>query len=263
MKEFFKIGEISKLYHISADSLRYYEELGLLTPKRGENQYRQYSLHDLWRLNVIRDLRSLDFSMEQIKDYMDNRSIRTTGQLLSEELHIIEQKIQNLTELRENVIERLSIIKEAETHPIGIIEKKYFAARRCHMIHSGYETDEQMDMLIKRLLNKDAPNLYIIGNNRIGSIIPLKSLERKLYRDYESVFIIDKAGKEELPAGEYLTVCYRGDCNQNALFLPNLLEYAKEQNLTPAGPVLEILWIDIHQAEDTREHITELQLRCE
>ena len=68
MKEFFKIGEISKLYHIGADSLRYYEELGLLTPKRGENQYRQYSLHDLWRLNVIRDLRSLDFSMEQIKE---------------------------------------------------------------------------------------------------------------------------------------------------------------------------------------------------
>ena len=36
MKEFFKIGEISKLYHIGTDSLRYYEELGILTPKRGQ-----------------------------------------------------------------------------------------------------------------------------------------------------------------------------------------------------------------------------------
>ncbi|MDQ9745672.1 MerR family transcriptional regulator, partial [Acinetobacter baumannii] len=69
----FKIGEISKLYHIGTDSLRYYEELGILTPKRGANQYRLYSLNDLWKLNVIRDLRSLDFSMERIKEYMDHR----------------------------------------------------------------------------------------------------------------------------------------------------------------------------------------------
>ena len=30
MKQYFKIGEISKLYQIGVDSLRYYEELGLL-----------------------------------------------------------------------------------------------------------------------------------------------------------------------------------------------------------------------------------------
>lgn len=36
MKQFYKIGEISKLYQIGPDSLRYYEELGLLNPTRGE-----------------------------------------------------------------------------------------------------------------------------------------------------------------------------------------------------------------------------------
>lgn len=33
MKKYFKIGEIAKLYHIGTDSLRYYEKLGILTPK--------------------------------------------------------------------------------------------------------------------------------------------------------------------------------------------------------------------------------------
>lgn len=66
MKQYFKIGEISELYHIGADSLRYYEELGILTPKRGKNNYRLYSIHDIWRLNVIRDLRPLGFSMDRI-----------------------------------------------------------------------------------------------------------------------------------------------------------------------------------------------------
>lgn len=47
MKQFYKIGEISKLYQIGPDSLRYYEELGLLNPTRGENGYRMYGLNDL------------------------------------------------------------------------------------------------------------------------------------------------------------------------------------------------------------------------
>ena len=78
MKQYFKIGEISKLYQIGVDSLRYYEELGLLTPKRGKNGYRLYRLDDIWRLNVIRDLRGLGFSMERIREYLTNRSIDTT-----------------------------------------------------------------------------------------------------------------------------------------------------------------------------------------
>lgn len=35
MEKYFKIGEISRMYHIGADSLRYYEKLGILRPKRG------------------------------------------------------------------------------------------------------------------------------------------------------------------------------------------------------------------------------------
>lgn len=32
MKKFFKIGEISKLYGIGVDSIRYYEEIGIIKP---------------------------------------------------------------------------------------------------------------------------------------------------------------------------------------------------------------------------------------
>ena len=40
MKKYYKINEIAKLYHIGVDSLRYYEKVGLISPKRDENQYR-------------------------------------------------------------------------------------------------------------------------------------------------------------------------------------------------------------------------------
>ena len=73
MKNYYKIGEISKLYGIGADSLRYYEELGVLRPKRDQNGYRLYNLKDMYKLNIIRDLRILGFSMAQIKEYLDGQ----------------------------------------------------------------------------------------------------------------------------------------------------------------------------------------------
>lgn len=47
MSTFYKIGEIASLYNISTDILRYYEELGILVPRRAPNGYRIYRTEDL------------------------------------------------------------------------------------------------------------------------------------------------------------------------------------------------------------------------
>lgn len=263
MKEYYKIGEISKLYHIGPDSLRYYEELGLLQPMRGENGYRMYGLTDLWRLNVIRDLRRLHFPMEKIQKYMNNRSIDSTQELLTEELSAIESQIESLEQLKENVSQRLSTLKDAQSQTVGTVIEKNFSARRCHIIKESFHTDEEMDMLIKQLLNRDKKHLYIIGNNRIGSLLPLKMAQEARYHEYEGVFIIDKAGDSTLTSGRYLSVSYHGDSHQHKTYFPKLADYASKHHLTFSGPVLELLWVDIHQAENVQEHITELQIRVE
>ncbi len=263
MKQFYKIGEISRLYGIGPDSLRYYEELGLLEPRRSNNNYRMYGLDDLWRLNVIRDLRRLNFPMEKIQKYMNCRSINSTKALLTEELAVINDHIDSLEQLKENVSERLIILEEAKGQAMGNVIEKDFAERHCHRILHPFHADEEMDMLIKQLLNKDKHNLYIIGNNRIGSLLPLAKAKNAKYQDYAGVFIIDKNGDSSLKAGRYLSVSYHGDSHQHEAYFPKLLDYAAAHNLTLAGDILEFLWVDIHQASDISEHITELQIRVE
>lgn len=262
MKQFYKIGEISKLYQIGTDSLRYYEELGILTPVRGENNYRMYGLNDLWRLNVIRDLRRLDFPMEKIQEYMKNRTIESTRKLFEEELHIIEQQIHLLNNLKANVSDRLATLNQALEQPLGEVIVKHFEKRNCHQIFQTYHTDEEMDMLIKQLLNIDNNNLYIIGNNRIGSFLPLDHAIQEDYSTYKGVFIIDQNGTSSLKEGTYLSICYRGDSHQHAIYFPKLLEFATAHNFQLEGNLLELLWVDIHQESDYSQHITELQIRC-
>ena len=113
MSTFYKIGEIAALYGISTDILRYYEELGILVPRRAPNGYRVYRTEDLWCLNVIRDLRELGFSMDQIRSYIENRSIGSTLELFQKEMHVIDQQIARLNSLRDNIITRRETITQA------------------------------------------------------------------------------------------------------------------------------------------------------
>lgn len=261
MKQFFKINEISKLYNIGPDSLRYYEKLGLLAPKRGKNNYRLYTLDDLWRLNIIRDLRRLGFPMEKIREYMDNRSVENTRKLLTEELDVIHQQIRELNRLQKNVEERLLTLSGAEDQALLKIRLQTFPDRYCHTLHIPYHTDEEMDLLVKQLLNKNTENLYIISNHNIGSFLPLEEIKKGQYENYSGVFIIDNSGEYCLRGGTYITFTYAGDYRQNTTYIPELLNYADGHGLVPDGPILELIWVDNHQSADIREHITELQLR--
>ena len=96
MKDYYKIAEISKLYNIGVDSLRYYERLGVIKPHRDTNGYRLYDLKDMYKLTVIRNLRELDFSMAQIKEYLED--------VARSKIEIEELKRQIDKQKRENAI---------------------------------------------------------------------------------------------------------------------------------------------------------------
>ena len=260
MKKFFKIGEISKLYGIGVDSIRYYEEIGIIKPDRSESGYRQYSIHDIWRLNVIRDLRSIGFTMEQIHEYLDHHTVSSSLSMLENEKEAILKQMRYLHKLQQNVEHRLNNIHSALSLPLDEIHLTTIPLRHCHCLPEGYKNEEEMDFLIKQLINLNQNRLYIIGNNQIGTMISLPSLLNKKRLSYQSVFVIDEEGSDIIDGGDYLCVTYRGNYKQSAYWGQQLTEYAHSHNFTVLGSLLEILWIDIHTTSDEAEYITQLQL---
>ena len=67
MKQFYQIHELAKLFDLCPDTLRYYEEKGLLHSVRGENRYRMYGIQDVCTLNIIRGLRELGLPTRAIR----------------------------------------------------------------------------------------------------------------------------------------------------------------------------------------------------
>lgn len=60
------IGDVAKEFHIPTDTLRYYDRIGLLSPRR-QGGVRRYSQADLHRLAAIVKMKKLMFSLEEIK----------------------------------------------------------------------------------------------------------------------------------------------------------------------------------------------------
>lgn len=65
----FTIGQLARQTGTKAETIRYYEKIGLLqAPLRSEGNYRHYGAADQRRLAFVRRARELGFSLEQIRE---------------------------------------------------------------------------------------------------------------------------------------------------------------------------------------------------
>ena len=114
------IKEVERRSGLPRSGIRYYESEGLLSPVRLENGYRAYSVREVWRLNVIRDLRALDLPVEVIARYLEDHSAATTRTLLEDELALLDEQIARLQTLRAGVSRRLKAADRAYARPQGV-----------------------------------------------------------------------------------------------------------------------------------------------
>ena len=69
-----KIGELAKLTDCQVETIRYYEREGLLPePARSDGNYRLYTQAHVERLTFIRNCRSLDMTLEEIRSLLGLR----------------------------------------------------------------------------------------------------------------------------------------------------------------------------------------------
>jgi MerR family transcriptional regulator, thiopeptide resistance regulator len=67
-----KVGELAKQTGLSVRTLHYYEEIGLLSPsRRTDSGHRLYAAGDVIRLQQIKSLRALGFTLREIRECLD------------------------------------------------------------------------------------------------------------------------------------------------------------------------------------------------
>ncbi|MNN09065.1 HTH-type transcriptional regulator ZntR [compost metagenome] len=97
MKNYYKIGEVVKKLNINRETIRYYENIGLLTEnKRDKNGYRLYSEDEVEKIEFILMVKSYGFSLKEIKVIFDEVYEDILGGHIEGIKIIVEEKIKEL-----------------------------------------------------------------------------------------------------------------------------------------------------------------------
>ncbi len=109
MNELIKIKDVSFRYDISARTLRYYEDMRLITSTRSDDYaYRLYDEAAVKRLEQILILRKLNVSIKDIRRVFDASGSEVVLEVLDKKVDAIDDEVALLHELKEIVLEFIS-----------------------------------------------------------------------------------------------------------------------------------------------------------
>ena len=114
------IKEVSKMYNLSPDTLRFYEKKGLIGPvKKTSGGIRDYEEEDLKRIEFIKCRRSAEIPVIVLKEYVDlfsagDETIKERRKLLEEQKHILEEKIAKMQEAYEKLNKKIDMYYSGE-----------------------------------------------------------------------------------------------------------------------------------------------------
>ena len=115
MGEVMHIGEVAARTELSLRSLRHWEEVGLLRPSgRSEGGFRLYTEADVERILVIRRMRPLGFSLEEMSAVMrDIEALeRRDGTTAADARGRLEAVLADAAERRERLVRQLGMADE-------------------------------------------------------------------------------------------------------------------------------------------------------
>jgi len=102
------IGAASGASGLPAKTIRYYEDIGLITPARRDNGYRDYSDPDVHKLRFIQRARGLGFSVAECRSLLslyedEGRASADVKRLALARIADIDRKLAELTSLKETL----------------------------------------------------------------------------------------------------------------------------------------------------------------
>jgi len=128
MQEHYSIGQMARAGDCKVQTIRYYEEKGLLpAPGRTPGNQRFYSQAHYDRLRFIRHSRELGFSLERIRQILAlsddaERSCAEVDQIAREHLREVESRIGRLRGLQKELQRMISQCETDRVSECRIIE---------------------------------------------------------------------------------------------------------------------------------------------
>ena len=114
-----KISEVSEQYELSADTLRYYERIGLLPPvNRSESGIRDYNELDARGVEFIKCMRSAGLPIEVLIEYMElvqqgDSTVEARKEILVEQRDLLAARMEEMQKTLDRLNHKIDVYEKA------------------------------------------------------------------------------------------------------------------------------------------------------
>lgn len=168
MNTLIKIRDVSEKYSVTARTLRYYEEIGLLTSTRSDDaSYRLYDENAIRRIEQILILRKLNISIKDIQRIFSSSNSDIVLDILGKKVDTIDEELSLLNELKEIVLDFIQEIEKASFSDNADIKQLYNKAKEIEtqIISADYEgkpSNVHRFIEITNKLDRKVPDVMVV-----------------------------------------------------------------------------------------------------
>ena len=256
MREFYRIGEISALFQIPVETLRYYDAQGLIVPERIEpNGYRLYSSQQFERIATVLSLRHTDAAMRDIRALLGANTADEALAMLDTHAGVLAAHLRDLERARNRLNATRAAMREAENG----IPPKMMELPDLHLIAIPFQTavdvpDGELDIAGTRDLRQLLDPSWVKGASVFSTLSPT-DLNRRQYHRYEQYGLLSEEPLPTphpharlLPAGTWVVgqvrVASLAHDEVDAVY-DRMLTLAAASGCRIAGPALERTVFDL------------------
>lgn len=252
------IGQFAALHGINKKTLMWYDEIGLFKPEliHPDNGYRYYSYYQSSVLETILLLRELNVSIEEIRNFMHDRSAASMERLLREKIGELDRNMEHMRAVQKTLVnhqQNMQTLLTMDLSEICVVEKE----ERCLVtvkINKDTSFDRQVEMITAETKKYQLRRLH---DASYGTMISTESLYAGNFEDYSRLFIeipfpVKRDGLHIQPGGKYIRAFFKGPWEDIHLCYQKVFAYARERNLLLTGFSYEMIINEtvIHRMED-------------
>ncbi|MGX4585708.1 MerR family transcriptional regulator [Paenibacillus chitinolyticus] len=260
----YKIGEFSKINKISQRMLRYYDEKGLLTPKKDEsNRYRYYSADDIQILNTIKKLHKYHFSTEDIKRVLesDEEVVKVLFQQKIAELQKIALGYADAIKEMKRAVEPEKTINRVHTYPVFRGTRPSFHA----LCFRKTVNEDGLELLMDHLRQSVKQMNPVLCGQHFTIFHAFQEADGELYDAEIGQPIEWKEGTEDprirfFRESPCISTLHRGSYDSISYAYRALYDWATAGGYPIRGPFIETYYTDGWVISDEQAFVTEVSV---
>lgn len=243
----------------------WYDEIGLFKPIaiNPQNGYRYYNYHQSPILETILLLRELNVSINEIQNFMKNRSADNLKCLLEEKITNLDMQITHLQAIRTTLCthhQNMSTLLTMDLSKISLVEKREHCLVTVN-IDQNTSFEQEVELITAQTEKYQLGRLHKAS---YGSMISVDSLKNGHFDDYSKLFIeipflSYHAGLHMMPSGKYLRAFHKGEWSKIPKRYQEILTYAKEHKLTLYGFSYE-MGINENVIDQIEDYIVQIEI---